>query len=212
MTHGTQYAYRIHKCRCDECRAWKRADKKKYPSDDYKKRMALNAERYRVLKESTPCADCGQYKRASACDFDHLPGSTKRYGVSQMMGMSWATITDEIAKCELVCRNCHRERTHQRRNPRTERLRAAERLNRELKQSSPCMDCGEMYPFYVMDWDHRNPSEKTHGVARIRAVATLLAEIAKCDLVCACCHAIRTDEQRERGLFSYGASLTPLSL
>lgn len=74
------------------------------------------------------------------------------------------------------------------------RARRAElrELIRELKDG-PCADCGVRYPYYVMQWDHvrglkvADPSRMT-GTNRDR----ILAEIAKCDLVCANCHAART--------------------
>jgi hypothetical protein len=64
---------------------------------------------------------------------------------------------------------------------------------RRLKQSTLCQDCGRSYPYYVMDFDHRDPAEKKFniGIAN-KGLETMLAEIAKCDIVCANCH-------RERG-------------
>jgi hypothetical protein len=78
---------------------------------------------------------------------------------------------------------------------------AAKKRNREfvnaLKSSTPCADCGKTYPPYVMQFDHMR--NKTFAVAELvnRAVSlkTLKAEIAKCELVCANCHAIRTYER-----------------
>lgn len=64
----------------------------------------------------------------------------------------------------------------------------------KLKESSPCTDCGQDYPYYVMQYDHIN-SDKVAGVATLLRTSTLakaLEEIAKCELVCANCHAIRT--------------------
>lgn len=45
-----------------------------------------------------------------------------------------------------------------------------------------------------MDFDHRNPATKKANVARLKHKSTegMLAEITKCDLVCANCHRIRT--------------------
>lgn len=67
---------------------------------------------------------------------------------------------------------------------------------RRLKEQTPCADCGLFYPYYVMDFDHRDPSTKKFGIAveRLRHIPTqrLLAEIAKCDVVCANCHRVRT--------------------
>lgn len=60
------------------------------------------------------------------------------------------------------------------------------------------MDCGISYPYYVMDFDHRNGEEKLEGVAalvnsgRRKAV---FEEIEKCDLVCSNCHRERTHQR-----------------
>ena len=62
-------------------------------------------------------------------------------------------------------------------------------------KSVPCMDCGVEYPSFVMDFDHRDPSEKRDDVARLvhqGSLSKLLEEIAKCDVVCSNCHRIRT--------------------
>jgi len=61
----------------------------------------------------------------------------------------------------------------------------------------PCADCGKSYPYYVMEFDHREGEEKLCNVADLNchrrvSMRTLMAEIAKCDLVCANCHRERT--------------------
>lgn len=74
------------------------------------------------------------------------------------------------------------------------------RLNREKKKriyreakNKPCADCGILYPWYVMDFDHQRDKEfnisnnfYTFGIEK------LLVEIAKCDVVCSNCHRLRT--------------------
>jgi hypothetical protein len=66
----------------------------------------------------------------------------------------------------------------------------------EYKESKPCADCGEFYPFYVMDLDHLPEFPKTAAIsAMIAANAPLdriFEEIAKCELVCSNCHRKRT--------------------
>lgn len=62
----------------------------------------------------------------------------------------------------------------------------------------PCMDCGKSYPSYVMDFDHRDITKKLGGVgffASKRSWAKMLAEIEKCDIICANCHRERTSKQ-----------------
>jgi hypothetical protein len=60
------------------------------------------------------------------------------------------------------------------------------------------MDCGNTFPPYVMDFDHRDPSTKTFGVSQgmDRSREDVMREIALCDLVCANCHRIRTFRRR----------------
>lgn len=62
-----------------------------------------------ILK-SNPCVDCGQTFPPEAMDYDHFRGD-KVSGVSQMWSWSPEKVQLEISKCELVCANCHRERT-----------------------------------------------------------------------------------------------------
>jgi hypothetical protein len=51
--------------------------------------------------------------------FDHRDPREKKYLVSQMVGRAGrGTILAEVAKCDIVCANCHRERTYQRRSAR----------------------------------------------------------------------------------------------
>ena len=64
----------------------------------------------------------------------------------------------------------------------------------EIK-SKPCTDCGNSFPACCMDFDHVR-GEKKMNVASMAwstlSLATIQAEIDKCDLVCANCHRIRT--------------------
>lgn len=68
------------------------------------------------------------------------------------------------------------------------------KLLNELK-AGPCMDCHNNYPPYVMDLDHRDPATKVAKVSSLVFDGSrnlLIAEVAKCDLICANCHRIRT--------------------
>ena len=62
-------------------------------------------------------------------------------------------------------------------------------------KSEPCMDCGNSYPPFAMDFDHileRGPKVFAISRADNYTWQNVLDEIAKCDLVCATCHRIRT--------------------
>lgn len=69
---------------------------------------------------------------------------------------------------------------------------------REAK-NVPCHDCGERYHYCVMDFDHREGEPKLFAVSRgSSSRETLIAEIAKCDVVCANCHRVRTWTRKMR--------------
>jgi hypothetical protein len=70
----------------------------------------------------------------------------------------------------------------------------AKALIRDAKTNKPCADCGKSYPYYVMDFDHRPSETKCRELnkSHLFGVRKAAAEIAKCDVVCANCHRIRT--------------------
>jgi hypothetical protein len=69
------------------------------------------------LKRNIPCADCGAHFHPVAMEWDHLPGQKKFREVSNLFRgtPSKRRLVEEIAKCELVCANCHAVRSYERR-------------------------------------------------------------------------------------------------
>lgn len=71
---------------------------------------------------------------------------------------------------------------------------AKELLIREAKKA-PCTDCKTTYPPYVMDFDHiPEKGEKSFGLnlAHAHTLDEVVAEMAKCEVVCYNCHRVRT--------------------
>lgn len=91
----------------------------------------------------------------------------------------------------------HKEEHKQRVSGRNKRVAEEfyELINR-LK-SVPCKDCKQSFPSCAMDFDHidenkfKNVAQMTH-----HAMHKVVAEIAKCEVVCAVCHRIRTASRR----------------
>jgi hypothetical protein len=81
---------------------------------------AYCAERRKVNQQliieakSIPCADCGNEYPHFVMDLDHLPQFNKKFDLSKAKHKSKALVISEIAKCEVVCANCHRIRTQNR--------------------------------------------------------------------------------------------------
>ena len=71
------------------------------------------------------------------------------------------------------------------------------------KEEKGCQDCRDegypgMHPYYVLDADHVR-GEKANNVSqmyRTNTVEETMAELAKCDIVCANHHRIRTHKRR----------------
>jgi len=62
------------------------------------------------------------------------------------------------------------------------------------------MDCGRIFEWYVMEFDHRAGTTKRARVTAMTGhvgLMTLLLEIEKCDIICAVCHRIRTYNRRQ---------------
>lgn len=75
------------------------------------------AQDFVCSEKNKPCTDCGHIYPSDVMEFDHI-GNDKSFNIAVAVrnGMSIERIKKEIAKCELVCANCHRIRTMNRRN------------------------------------------------------------------------------------------------
>lgn len=70
----------------------------------------------------------------------------------------------------------------------------------QLKEGQPCADCGGSFHLAAMHWDHLPGFEKVENLARLVNLGSrtkILAELEKCELVCANCHAVRTYERAQ---------------
>ena len=77
------------------------------------------------------------------------------------------------------------------------RVRQTQRLH-DLKAARGCADCGETDPV-VLEFDHVDPSTKVGDIAAMAAGswAAVIAEVRKCEVVCANCHRRRTCARRQ---------------
>ncbi len=113
--HGKRSTYSLG-CRCELCKETQRAyhlasrDRPSYRSAQRQAKAHIDA-----LKAG-PCMDCGQTFPPECMDFDHVRG-TKTFTVSHIAKAlkNIELLEAEIAKCDLVCANCHRIRTRARR-------------------------------------------------------------------------------------------------
>lgn len=60
------------------------------------------------LKSTLKCNKCGE-KRIGCLQFHHTDPSKKEINIAAMIGNGWSKkrMIEEIAKCEVLCANCH---------------------------------------------------------------------------------------------------------
>jgi hypothetical protein len=112
-TAGLKHTY------CKECqRQYQRehyaANRSSYIDKAQRRKVALRGALNDLKRK--PCADCGGIFNPWQMDFDHVRG-TKVENISKIIGNgSSRLLREELAKCEVVCANCHRQRTYLRKN------------------------------------------------------------------------------------------------
>lgn len=64
--------------------------------------------------KSVPCLDCGKKYPPYVMDYDHRDPAKKSFPLSNVIQGGLVSLNrfyEEVAKCDVVCANCHRERT-----------------------------------------------------------------------------------------------------
>ena len=94
------------------------AANKRYYAAHKTEYLARNRAKKQAIREwireqkDRPCMDCGKRYPHYVMDFDHRPDEEKLYEPTRLYTLqSWKKARAEIAKCDVVCANCHRERT-----------------------------------------------------------------------------------------------------
>jgi hypothetical protein len=186
-------ANNLHKPRCRGCDA---AYRKRYYENNREKIKARNQRaiikrRNKVAKgeilepQKKLCIDCG--KTQSVNNF------------------RWAdkAVCRRISRCR-VCDQVHRAKVYIGRKElflkSNKRTQAKLQRLAEYHKNKPCTDCRKLYPSCVMDFDHVR-GEKVAKVSRLVQMGSeklLLDEIAKCEVVCANCHRMRTHNRSKQ--------------
>ena len=71
--------------------------------------------------KDVPCADCGVRHPFWIMQFDHRDSSKKDFELRSPGCRALQKLKDEMAKCDVVCANCHEDRTHKRREEKRQR-------------------------------------------------------------------------------------------
>jgi len=182
---------------------------------DLHRRQSLDAKTKRIARdrafvrgylEQHPCVDCGE-DDTRVLDFDHLGAKTHDVCEMVLRGLPIEAIRAEIAACEVVCANCHRRRTATRAGWRRLDLAGAifsswkQRRNVEFVyeylEHHLCVDCGVGDPI-LLEFDHVGAKRKSVTTLAWDgySLASIVREIAHCEVRCCNCHRRRTLERR----------------
>jgi Putative ATPase subunit of terminase (gpP-like) len=183
-------------------------------------RVALAREYLLERLDREHCTDCGE-THLVVLDFDHVRGE-KASEICLLVseGASIRKLEEEMAKCEVVCGNCHRRRTADRARSWRARAHTGEDFAADLPgvlvpklelahaalTDRGCVDCGVRDP-RVLEFDHVGSKRFSvmSGVWLGYAAERLKDEIARCAVRCTNCHRLRTAERR--GSFRFQALL-----
>ena len=111
------------------CKVCQRIRGKAYYHNNHGVQLGRAVERNRKNRKSQrdfvnslknqPCVDCGKKYPPYVMDFDHRDKNLKRGNIGSLVSQAYFNkkkLLEEISKCDLVCANCHRIRTHKRRS------------------------------------------------------------------------------------------------
>lgn len=93
-------------CILVQCTTYNRAHRADRQADWAQGRARLN-----TIKLIAGCQDCGYRGDPARLHFDHLPGYTKSFNLSRAVGFNKRRVAREMMKCEIVCDDCHKQRT-----------------------------------------------------------------------------------------------------
>jgi hypothetical protein len=112
---GTRRQPYCKQCKAAYQRRWYEQHRERHLAAVLANKRERRKRNYALINaaKSVPCADCGRTYSPYVMDFDHAHGA-KTANISELARAAapLAVLVAEIAKCDIVCANCHRERTY----------------------------------------------------------------------------------------------------
>jgi hypothetical protein len=111
--------------------------------------------------------------------------------IVEMLGCSKGTIAYHLSESVKVNYNIRRRKYRD----------SIDKHIKQHKESFGCLDCGEKYPYFMLDLDHISDNKKFSLSAyrnHTSSMEIIKEEISKCEVVCANCHRLRTYQRSGR--------------
>jgi hypothetical protein len=144
------------------------------------------------------CHGCGKQKIQWAfATFRTRTGEVRRRGICRDCRGKYAR--KKFRVLQAYRRKYNRKNRHKKALRDTTRRAEVKAYIDKIKTATPCADCRKKFPPVCMDFDHveakvRTVSGLVSGAYRLELVKE---EIARCELVCANCHRIRTAKRKQ---------------
>ena len=140
------------------------------------------------------CECCGE-NRIFRLEFHHKNKDEKIFNLRDIGDMRWEDSEQEILKCQLLCRNCHRE-LHFNENKTNNRFKNNKKIYLEYTNKFKCEKCGYNKCNGSLDFHHRPDSIKNFDIGKCAETLKnvedirkdIIEELDKCDILCANCH------------------------
>lgn len=163
-------------------------------ADSAKTRYDSTIEYVRNVKLESGCCECGYNDCASSLLFHHVRGE-KSFEVSSCYTRSLDSIKEEIAKCDIMCQNCHLklhfDEDWEQKFKDSYHLKRIERRKfcNKLKEDTGCKEC-DCKDYRSLQFHHLDPNGKYKEVSMLykRSGNVMYEEIAKCVIICGNCH------------------------
>ncbi len=128
------------------------------PRNEYKRQLSRAKRKENKAKAleylGGKCVGCGETENL---EFDHIDPYSKTKKVTRDFGTaSWKSLKEELDKCQLLCKDCHREKTIEERRSLVEHGT----ITMYGKYKCRCESCREASSDYLSSWKAKRNASK----------------------------------------------------
>ena len=80
---------------------------KEHRKSQVKERNDKHQSMVREIKLEKGCSHCGTKEDVTRLQFHHVDSSSKKFNIAESRSNSWENIEKEMAKCIILCQECH---------------------------------------------------------------------------------------------------------
>lgn len=137
------------------------------------------------IKKQAKCKIC-QFNKTECLEFHHKNIKEKTHNISEMVlhGFALDKIKKEIEKCDIICRNCHKDIHYKNIKPKGKMLK----IFSYKKKNCICQKCNKKYKPHLLEFHHLYNKNFTISHHKNKSWEDIILEIKKCIILCGNCH------------------------